>query len=52
MSFFDVFHPGPVNTDGDVVFFLAGYRTSMTADAPVLVDEKSVAHLRPFYSEN
>ncbi len=52
MSFFDVFNPGPVNTDGDIVFFFAGYGARMTADATVLVDEKSVAHLLQFKSEN
>jgi hypothetical protein len=30
------------------VFFLAGDRACMTADATVLIDKKSVAHLLPF----
>jgi hypothetical protein len=47
-SLLDVFHPRTINTDRYIVFFLAGDRACMTADATVLIDKKSVAHLLPF----
>jgi hypothetical protein len=34
------------------VFFFASYRAGVTADATVLIDEKSVAHYKPFRSTN
>jgi hypothetical protein len=40
----DILHPGPIHSDGDVVLFFACHRASMTADATVLIDDKSVAH--------
>ena len=42
--FFDVLHPSPVHSDGNIVFFLACHRAGMTTDATVLIDDKSVAH--------
>src|SRR5581483_5709956 len=44
----DVFDPRAIHADGDVVLLLAGQRAGMTADAAVLVDDKPVAHYRPF----
>jgi hypothetical protein len=44
----DVFDPGAVHAKRDVVFFLACHRACMTTDAAVLVDEKTVAHSKPF----
>jgi len=43
-ALFNVFHPCAIYTNGDVVLFLAGDGAGVTADAAVLVDEKSVAH--------
>jgi hypothetical protein len=51
VTLFYVFDPGAVNTNGNIVFFLACDRTRMATDAAVLIDEKSVAHLLPFQSE-
>ena len=48
----DVFDPGPVNSHRDVMFFLTGNRAGMTADAAMLIDEKSVTHYKPFRSTN
>jgi hypothetical protein len=44
----DVLHPRPIHSDGNVVFFFASHRAGMAADATVLIDDKSVAHLEPF----
>jgi hypothetical protein len=43
-ALFNVFNPRAIYTDGDVVLFLARDGAGVTADAAVLVDEKSVAH--------
>jgi hypothetical protein len=51
-SFLDVFDPGAIHPDGNVVLFLARNRTRMTTDATVLIDNESVAHSRPVESEN
>ena len=51
LSFFDVFDPGAIHADGDVVLFFAGNRTGMAADTAMLINEKSVAHSKPFKSE-
>jgi hypothetical protein len=40
----DILDPGAIHSKGDIVFFFAGDRASMTADAAVLIDEKSLAH--------
>jgi hypothetical protein len=42
--FFDVLHPRPIHSHGNIVFFLACHRAGMTTDATVLIDDKSVAH--------
>jgi hypothetical protein len=39
-----VFHPGSEDSDGDLVFFLAGNRTGVAADTSILVDNEPVAH--------
>jgi len=44
LAFLDVFDPRPIDSDRDIVLFLAGYRAGMTADAAVLVDDETVAH--------
>jgi hypothetical protein len=44
VPFLDVFNPRPVDPDRYIVFLLTGDRASVTADAAVLVNEKSVAH--------
>jgi hypothetical protein len=44
LTFFDVFDPRPINSNRDIMLFLAGYCTGMTADAAILVDDKAVAH--------
>jgi hypothetical protein len=48
----NILHPGTIHADGDVMLFLARHRARMAADTTVLIDDKSVAHSRPFYSEN
>ena len=52
MALLDVLDPGAIHADRDVVLFLARHRAGMTADAAILVDNKSVAHSKPFKSEN
>ena len=52
VALFDVLHPGAIDAHRDVVFFLTGNRASVTADATILIDDKSVAHFIPFESEN
>jgi hypothetical protein len=42
--FFDVLHPSPIHSNGNIVFFFACHRAGMTTDATVLIDDKSVAH--------
>jgi hypothetical protein len=50
-ALFDVFDPGPIHPQRDVVFFFASHRAGMTADAAMLIDEKSVTHFIPFESK-
>ena len=40
----DVFDPCAVNTNRDIVLFFAGNRAGMTANAAVLINDKTVAH--------
>jgi hypothetical protein len=51
-AFLDVLDPRPIHSHGNIVFFLACDRAGMTANATVLIDEKSVAHLDPFSHKN
>jgi hypothetical protein len=43
-SFLDIFYPGSIDSEGDLILFLAGNRTSMTTDAFTMVDEETVFH--------
>jgi hypothetical protein len=43
-ALFDVLDPRAIYPDGNIVFFLAGNGARVTADAAVLIDNKSVAH--------
>ena len=52
VAFLDVLDPGAIHAHRDVVFFFTGNRAGVTADAAVLIDDKSVAHFIPFESEN
>ena len=47
-TLFNIFDPGAIHAERDVVFFLAGHRARMTADATVVVDDETVAHYIPF----
>ena len=47
-ALFNIFDPGAIYAERNVVFFLAGNRARMTADATVLVDDETVAHYIPF----
>jgi len=51
MALLDVLDPRAIYTDGDVVFFLAGHGAGVAPDATMLIDEKPVAHSKPFESE-
>jgi hypothetical protein len=51
-ALFDILDPGAINTHRDVVFFFTGNRAGVTADAAILIDDKSVAHFRPSESKN
>ena len=42
LAFFDVFHPGAIHADRDIVFGFARYGAGMAADALALVDDKGV----------
>ena len=44
VSAFDVLHPGPEDTEGDLIFFLARDGAGVAADATVVVDDESVFH--------
>ena len=48
LALFDIFDPGAIYAERDVVFFFAGHRARMTADATVVVDDETVAHYIPF----
>ena len=52
VALFDVFHPCAIHAHRDVVLFFTGNRAGVTADAAILIDDKSVAHFIPFESEN
>jgi hypothetical protein len=43
-----VLDPGAVNAQRDIVFFFAGDRAGVAANAAILIDEKSVPHLVAF----
>jgi hypothetical protein len=47
-ALFNILHPCAVYSHRDVVLFLAGHRAGVTADATVLIDNKSVAHYKAF----
>jgi hypothetical protein len=42
LAFFDVFHPGAIHADRDIVFGFARDSAGMAADALALVDHKGV----------
>jgi hypothetical protein len=48
LTFFYVLHPSTVHPNGDVVLLFASHRAGVTADAAVLINDKSVAHPKPF----
>jgi hypothetical protein len=48
LALLDVLDPGAENTNWDLVFFFTRDRTSVTPDATVLIDDKSVSHLGAF----
>jgi hypothetical protein len=52
VALLDVLDPGAIHADRNIMLFLARDGTRMTADAPVLIDHESVAHSKPFESEN
>jgi hypothetical protein len=43
-AFFDVLDPCAVNTYRNIMFFLAGYRASVTSYTAILIDDKTVTH--------
>jgi len=43
-SFFNIFHPGTVHGEGNVILRLAGHGAGVTANALAVVDDKSVSH--------
>lgn len=45
LAFLDVFDPGAIHSDRNVVFLLAGDRAGMAADAAVLVNDETVAQM-------
>jgi hypothetical protein len=49
---FNILHPCAIHAYRDVVLFFAGHRAGVTADATILIDDKSVAHFIPFELEN
>ncbi len=51
-TLFDILDPGAVNAERDVVFFFARHRAGVAADAAMLIDEKTVAHYKPFRLTN
>jgi hypothetical protein len=50
-ALFDILHPCAIHAHRDVMLFFARHRAGVTADATVLIDDKSVAHFIPFESE-
>ena len=47
---FDVLDPSPVDTQRNVVLFFAGNGAGMAANAPVVINDKAVAHERTMLS--
>ena len=45
-SFFDIFHPGAVHSQGHLVFLFTGHTASVTANAFAVIDEKAKFHGR------
>jgi hypothetical protein len=43
---FDVFYPGPIHPDREIMLLLAGYSTGMTSDALAIVNDEAVIHCR------
>jgi hypothetical protein len=43
-AFFNVLDPSAIHAERNIMLFLASYRASMAADAPVLIDDKPVTH--------
>jgi hypothetical protein len=43
-ALFDILDPGSVDPKRNIVFRLASHRAGVTADALVLVDDKTVSH--------
>jgi hypothetical protein len=43
-TFFDVFHMGAVNTNGDIVLTFTNNGASVAANAHAVIDDKSVIH--------
>jgi hypothetical protein len=44
LALFDVLDPGPVNTQRNVVLFLTSNAAGMATNAPVMIDDKTIAH--------
>ena len=44
----DVLDPSTINSHRNIVFFFTGDGASVTTDAAMLIDEKSVTHYKPF----
>jgi hypothetical protein len=44
---FDVFDPGAVNPEGDLVLFFAGHAAGMAADTFAMVDQETEFHMDP-----
>jgi hypothetical protein len=47
-ALFDMLYPGTEYSNGHLVLLFAGDRARVTPNTPVLIDDKSVAHLLPF----
>src|SRR5205823_14042900 len=52
MHLLDVRGPCAIDGDGDVVSFRAGHGARVAADTTMLIDEKPVAHSKPFESKS
>ena len=48
LALLDMFYPGAKDTDRHLVFLFARDGAGMTANTPVLIDDKSVSHLLSF----
>jgi hypothetical protein len=42
--FFDVFNPGPVDTERDLILRFTGYTTSMATNTSTIVNHKAIIH--------